>query len=594
MLQKMWQYDISFVIVSVIKSVLMGISPIVNIIFPKLIIDQFTNQKGLKYVGMIIGIWLGIDIVLIISNKLIERHISIRKDFLNNHFLFSVYEKMVNLDLVIFQDPNVQDLKKKATDVVGRNMASSFCNDIFKMISSIITILSTVIVLATVNFTVFLILGIIIIFNILIMISQKREQYTFWDKITPLNKKTDYYFQLLSDPVYVKEMKMYSLSSWITKKYNYVKNQFFALAKTLYNKLLFLMSIQETLNVIQRSVVYFYLAWNVIMRGMSFGNFTMFFSSIQTFSTNLTNIFGILINTVEQSVYIDSYRNFLALENHIAVENQTNNLQKLPQKIHSINLQNVTFTYPGQKSPALREVTIDFYENQFYVLVGHNGAGKTTLVNLLCRLYDPQEGRVAINDIDIKQFDFKKYRNAFGVVFQDYKYYSFTIGENIALDRYNKDKKTTSRILKSIDQAGLTNMVKKLPNGIETSLTRLFDDTGIDLSGGEAQKLALAKSLFHESSILILDEPSSALDPIAEEDLIAQVKKISKEKTVLYISHRLSTATSADKVIFMENGKIVAVGSHTELITNCKPYAEMFYLQAKHYQKEDGEKNESL
>ena len=231
----------------------------------------------------------------------------------------------------------------------------------------------------------------------------------------------------------------------------------------------------------------------------------------------------------------------------------------------------------------LNNVSLNIEQGKFYVIVGENGAGKTTLIKLLCRLYDPQKGEILYCGTDIKKLKYDEYRTQFGVVFQDYKYYDLSIAENIAMNEYDGSESVCRKIQQSLEKVGLLEMVAALPKGIQTRLGRTFEDDGVLLSGGEAQKIALAKALYKDPPVLILDEPSSALDAFAEEDLIRTFNKAASGKTVLYISHRLSIARYADEVIFISNGHIVNKAPHGVLLQTNEHYSRMYKAQAAHY-----------
>lgn len=200
-----------------------------------------------------------------------------------------------------------------------------------------------------------------------------------------------------------------------------------------------------------------------------------------------------------------------------------------------------------------------------YVIVGVNGAGKTTLVNLLCRIYDPSSGSIFLNQTDIRRYNYREYRNMFGVVFQDYKTYGYSIAENIALNRYDNSEECREKVNSALEMVGLTSKVSQLSRGIDTTIGKDFDEDGIYLSGGEIQKIALAKALYKDSQFLILDEPTSALDAFAEDDLIRTFQSATRGKTVFYISHRLSVAKYADKVIFIDGNTVSGFDTHEQL-----------------------------
>lgn len=334
--------------------------------------------------------------------------------------------------------------------------------------------------------------------------------------------------------------------------------------------------------------LYAYFAARMIFNALSFGNFTMMLSAVNQFTDSAKQISEILINAFDRSSYIDHYRAYLNLPSQISVHRSE--AQPVPKGERlAIRFQELSFTYPGSDKKVIDGLDLELEPQRFYMLVGVNGAGKTTLFNLLCRLYDPQEGTILLNGTDIREFDCFAYRDLFGVVFQDYQYYAFTIAENVAMDAYDGSEEVRAKIQDCLEKAGLWEKVASLEKGMDTSLRQIFDASGVNLSGGEAQKLALAKALFRDTPIILLDEPSSALDALAEDELITRFKEVSKGRTVIYISHRLSAAHYADKVMFLDGGRITGFAPHDTLIAANPQYAKMYEAQAKHYREAETE-----
>ncbi|MCC8111649.1 MAG: ABC transporter ATP-binding protein/permease [Ruminococcus sp.] len=246
-----------------------------------------------------------------------------------------------------------------------------------------------------------------------------------------------------------------------------------------------------------------------------------------------------------------------------------------------ITFQHVSFRYPGQKVDALKDVNVSIHAGTKLSVVGENGAGKTTFVKLLCRLYDPTEGEILFNGVNIRDIDYDQYMAIFSAVFQDYKLFSFSIRDNIAL---NQGKSISNhRIMQLLQKVGLSEKIDKLPQGIDTIVYKEFDKKGFELSGGKAQKLAIARAIARDSKIVILDEPLAALDPKAEHEIFEQFADLVGQKTAIYISHRLSSSKACDSILVFQNGRIIESGTHDDLIQLGGKYAELFALQANLY-----------
>ena len=247
---------------------------------------------------------------------------------------------------------------------------------------------------------------------------------------------------------------------------------------------------------------------------------------------------------------------------------------------YEIEFRNVSFKYPASDTYALRHVSLKFSIGKRLAVVGKNGSGKTTFIKLLCRLYDPTEGEILLNGINIKKYDYNEYMSIFSVVFQDFKLFSFSLGQNVAAC-VNYDK---SRVETCLNKAGFGDRLREMPNGEVTCLYKDFDENGIEISGGEAQKIALARALYKDAPFIVLDEPTAALDPIAEYEIYSKFNEITGDKTTIFISHRLSSCRFCDDIAVFDNGQIVQCGSHDELVADeTGKYHELWYVQAQYY-----------
>ncbi len=299
-------------------------------------------------------------------------------------------------------------------------------------------------------------------------------------------------------------------------------------------------------------------------------------------------------NDLTQSI-TESFTNSLFIENLKTFLNYTPKIDEdagglTPESnVQTIEFRNVTFTYPGQEKPALENVNLTFNRGVRHALVGINGSGKSTLLKLILRFYDPEAGTILLNGTDIKTLDVKKYRELIGVAFQDFAMFSSTVTENVLL-RESADDDDTARAVAALKDSGVYDKIETLENGINSILTREFDDNGIELSGGERQKIAIARAFAKNSPVVILDEPSSALDPIAEYQMFETINHLCKgeDKLSIIVSHRLSTAATSDKIFMFENGSIIEQGSHSVLLEQGGKYAEMFKKQAENYLVQTG------
>ncbi len=316
----------------------------------------------------------------------------------------------------------------------------------------------------------------------------------------------------------------------------------------------------------------------VVMGVMLVGDCFVVINSINRISGNLEWLFDNLISFDKHALYIENLRDFLNYEVTIPEDENA----PAPDGFEVLSLRDVGFTYEGAEKPVLKHISLDIRKGEKIAIVGHNGAGKTTLVKLLTRLYDVSEGAITLDGADIKSLRVSAYRDLYATVFQDCRLFSVSVAENVLL-RGGVTEEDRERVREALRESDAWERVEALDKGIDTTVTREFDDNGVVFSGGEAQKIAIARVFAGHAQIAILDEPSSALDPIAESKMYENMFRACRDKTVIFISHRLSSATMADRIYLFENGEIAEQGTHTELLALGGKYADMWHKQAQKY-----------
>lgn len=322
------------------------------------------------------------------------------------------------------------------------------------------------------------------------------------------------------------------------------------------------------------------LYMTIVKEAFGFGTMVTLFGSIGNLSECILNFSKVLPEFQQHSLYIDKIRHFLDYD--IKIKSRDNAID-VPKASADICLKNVSFAYDKERGNILKNINMTIKRGEKIAFVGYNGAGKTTLVKLLMRLYDVSNGEILCDGKAITNYDLNQYRRMFGTVFQNYQLFAATLRENVVMAECKVDKRTDADVTSALRKSGFAERLSSLTDGLDTQLTREFDDNGTNLSGGESQKVAISRVLYKDAPFIILDEPSSALDPIAEYNLNNTILNLSSEKTVIFISHRLSTTRMADRIYMLEEGEIVEQGSHDELMGLNGKYAEMFNLQAEKY-----------
>ena len=326
------------------------------------------------------------------------------------------------------------------------------------------------------------------------------------------------------------------------------------------------------------ALVYLFVCLKAWAGAFGIGQVTQYISAVSSLSGSVKSLISAVGNIRVNAEFIEPCFEFLYLPNNMYQGSLT--VEKRRDRKYEIEFRDVSFKYPGTDTYALRHVNMKFTVGERLAVVGMNGSGKTTFIKLLCRLYDPTEGEILLNGINIRKYDYIEYMNIFSVVFQDFKLFAFSLGQNVA----TKVDYDSERVTACLREAGFGDRLEAMPKGLETALYKHFEEDGVDVSGGEAQKIALARALYKDSPFIILDEPTAALDPIAEYEIYSKFNEIVGDKTAIYISHRLSSCRFCDRIAVFDNGNVVQMGSHDDLLDNeCGKYHELWYAQAQYY-----------
>lgn len=346
-----------------------------------------------------------------------------------------------------------------------------------------------------------------------------------------------------------------------------------------YKKMFLSYSFDIIFDIIAQMCVYIFAAYKALVsKTILVGDCFVLIKTTMFIAYNLGDIGGLALEFDEHSRYIETFREFLDYETKIP---EIAEAPKAPS-LESLEIRNVGFTYENQENAALKNICFKVNKGDKVAIVGHNGAGKTTLIKLLLRLYDPSDGEILLNGENIKNFRLSSYRNLFGTVFQDYGLFAVSVAENVLM-RGNISEDDKAKVVDALEKSGVWKKVSELPKGVDTTVTKEFDKEGAVFSGGETQKISIASVFAGENEIVIMDEPTSALDPIAEQEMYENMFKACEGKTVIFISHRLSATTYADRIYMFEQGEIIEQGTHHELLALNGKFADMWHKQADSY-----------
>ena len=392
------------------------------------------------------------------------------------------------------------------------------------------------------------------------------------------NRKAEYVNRVMYLVDFAKEIRYSNIHELMMKRYSEAVEGNRAVADKYGKKATALTWAQNvtTFALVFEGIMIYAAYRTIVSQTMGLAELAIMFTAMSTSSWILIGMFNNLVETLKNGQFLEYFRTFMEYEEKIP-ENQDG---IIPKEISTIEFKNVCFEYK-EEEPIINNLSVKIEGNKICALVGHNGAGKSTIIKLLFRLYDPSSGEILVNGINIKEYNLKVYRKLFSTAFQDYKVMAMSVLDNVIMGAECESAETVAE--KALKCAGVWDKVTTLSNGINTIMTKEFDNDGAVLSGGEQQKIVVARAFAQNASVKVFDEPSSALDPIAEYELYKEIMKESKGHTTLFISHRLSSVKDADTVFMLENGAIIERGTHKELMTQNGKYAEMFTKQAQNY-----------
>ena len=376
-----------------------------------------------------------------------------------------------------------------------------------------------------------------------------------------------------------KDIRIFGLQNWINDLYASVHDVYLAFRLRAEKVKLLAELTEAVLTMARNGIAYGYLIQMALLEHLSVGEFLLYFTAISTFTQWVMGILQASLKLHTQSLDISRVREFLDYPEPFRFSGGAALPDRRP---YELRLEDVSFRYDGAETDTLRHLNLSIRPGEKLAIVGLNGAGKTTLVKLLCGLLDPTEGRVLLNGVDVRQFNRQEYYGLFSAVFQEFSILNVTIAENIAQNTENIDD---ARVNACLDQAGLTQAVAQLPQGTKTHVGREVFLDGVLFSGGQTQRLMLARALYKDSPILILDEPTAALDPLAENDIYLKYNDMTAGKTSLFISHRLASTRFCDRIILLADGGIAEEGTHESLLAAGGPYAQLFEVQSRYYQE---------
>lgn len=578
--KNVWQISKQRVIHTAIKSLVWYVEWIfMSIFFLRHVITAIETAQPFKTILVYIGICFVVFCLMTMYTSYMNAVII---PFTDNKIYRNLYRKLYakarNVELRCFEDATFYNKYTMALDGSPQKMTTAvncFFQVIFGVIASFVAFYSMFrIDKFSVLFLLFPIIGNFVFGKLMNTIWTGR----YVDNVKH-NRKSEYVNRVMYLAEFAKEIRYSNIYALMMKRYNEAIEGNVQTAKKWSKRAIVLTLFQNvfTFTMCFEGIMLYAVYRTIISQTMSLAELAIMFTAMSTSSWIFIGVFGSINDALKNGEFLEYFRTFMEYKEKIP-ENQDGILPE--EEIRSIEFKNVSFAYQ-ENEPVIRNLSFQIVGNKVCALVGHNGAGKTTIIKLLFRLYDPIEGEILVNGINIKEYNLKAYRKLFSAAFQDYKIMAMTVKENVLMGE--KAENADEIVERALRCAGVWEKVASFPNGMNTVLTKEFDSDGVVLSGGEQQKIVVARAFAQKAAVKIFDEPSSALDPIAEHELYKGIMSESKGHITLFVSHRLSSVKDADIVFMLENGCIIEQGSHRTLMSQNGQYCEMFTKQAQNY-----------
>lgn len=553
----------------------------------KLILDSLTASRPVSYTMMLIGINAAIMLISYLASGYVENNSPYKMKHVLIRFKRELTETMTSMEYANLENPKVLDEHERIRNVMNVKTQSieGMMDSSIRCGTLLLQILMAGILISGLHPLLILILLFLLILSFIVVDkTKKKDKELVWDALGPYWRKHFNMGYLTNHFTSAKEIRVYNMKDWIYGKYLGINSDIAGKYRISRNLWFRCQAILLPLSLLEEVSLYAFLIYELSQNNLTVSEFTLYIASVHIFITAVNAFITEYTEIKKQSLEVKDFRFFI--DTYKITDKKKTDLPPREKK-PDFEFHDVSFCYEGQTKKALEHVDLSIPYGQRLAIVGLNGAGKTTLIKLLSGFYTPSEGKITMNGKDCSKMDREDLFRYFSAVFQNVEEYPFTVEENVSMKK--KEETDESRVRECLSRCGLWDKVQKLEKKEKTQVLKVLEEDGVDFSGGEKQKLALARALYKDAPVIILDEPTSALDPLAEERLYSHFNEWIGDKTGIFISHRLSSTRFCQKVAMFEDAHLVEYGSHEELMQKKRKYYDLYETQARLYKKENEE-----
>lgn len=580
--KQVWKVSPAYVLLILLNGLIGGGKIILNMVLPMFLIDELTSGRDVKKLILFGACIVANNVIMTFITDSLQKYRDVKDEWVQNVMVEKLGERIMNLEYSYLENTYYLDLKERAIFAVQNQSAIvAIITLIANTVQGVITLAGLMVILFTLGPVLMTAIAIGVVLMILIVKAASGTMVALMNRIIPINRIFGYYAGVAADKPAQKDLRLYHMDKLVTEKIRQSNETTCDEFDVANRKMGLANGANGVITEFISAFTYGYVGIRTIsdMFGsrITLGSLTMYVSSAITFSSTIIQFGENLIGLWQNSQFLVPYQEFMALKEETIEDGGV----PMDDIVETLEFRNVSFTYPKTEKPVLKNVSFAVKKGEKISIVGLNGAGKSTLVKLICRMYRADSGEILVNGRDIYDYDYLSYMNVISAVFQDYKLFNFTIEENISCRESGADE---NRVNYLIDEVGMREKIDTLPEGIHSRFGKEYDEDGVELSGGQGQKIAIARALYKKASMVILDEPASALDPIAEAEIYEKFNSLVEDKTAIYISHRMSSSVFCDRILIIDGGTVSDFDTHENLMKKTDSlYYKLFTSQAENY-----------